>query len=184
MTAWSANVSNSAICGSVNGRTSSRHDDDGADRVALPEQRHAIRWSVPPVSLDASDAPELVKLSADVVDVDRPPFEHGAPRIVSRRWPISAGVPETLHRGSVRAQRSRNDSTVEPLMIDALRSTSHSRAAFAATVSSTVWRSVGDEAITRSTSAVAVCCSSASACARELGCARSSSSNSRRSRWR
>ena len=36
---------------------------------------------------------------------------------------------------------------------------SHSRAAFAATVSSTDWMSVGELAITRKISLVAVCCS-------------------------
>ena len=39
---------------------------------------------------------------------------------------------------------------------------SHSRAALSTTASSTGCRSVGEEAMTRSTSAVAVCCSSAS----------------------
>ena len=39
---------------------------------------------------------------------------------------------------------------------------SHSRAAFSATTSNTGWRSVGELAITRRISAVAVCCSKAS----------------------
>ena len=55
---------------------------------------------------------------------------------------------------------------------------SQSRAALSAMVSSTDWRSVGGEAMTRSTSAVAVCCSSASVTSRLLACL-PSSSNSR-----
>ena len=52
-------------------------------------------------------------------------------------------------------------------MHDALGA-SQSRAALSAMASSTRWRSVGDEAMTRSTSAVAVCCSSASRAGRSV----------------
>ena len=155
MTAWSANVSSRAISRRMNGRTRSRVT------VSTPTASPARRSGTPWCRL------------ASGVDVVRELREDRRIRSAGT-WIVRRSSSETtgFRRSESRAISPTSD--FENSRLTTLRSTSTSRSSktapapsmsrvtLRAIASKTCCKSVGEEAITRSTSAVAVCCSSAS----------------------
>ena len=134
-------------------------DEDDAQRRALAQQRrHQHCPGDGPGLPHAGHGFRELRLGRhDVLDVDRPPVAHTRPATVSRLTGTVSPTVSALRSVPCRATRRRCspsrrkiDESVAP----------HTRAAFSATASMTGWRSVGELAITRRISAVAVCCSS------------------------
>ena len=164
MTAWSAKVWSSAICWSVNGRTSAATDGDRADR----RRRRAA-------SARASDAPVGPSVARRRLRVARDPSRtsgmcddwprRGSPgrAALPRLGRIGNGSPQGLDALGRRAVRARRGGGARRRTGRRRRSRPRTAARrSAAIVSKTGWTSVGELEMTRRISPVAVCCSRAS----------------------
>ena len=177
MTAWSANVSSSAICWSVNGRPRSLQTSTPIGAVA---QAAARPGRAIPTPLGALAEGTRAGPRGHVGDVE------SVRRSIQPRGPHRDRIPAVAasHRRVIGHRGSRGDRRGAARGVAILDAEAGQRAVgaaeasgrFSTIASSTRSRSVGEEAMTRSTSAVAVCCSSASVSS-ALRC--SSSSNSR-----
>ena len=167
MTAWSAKVFERARSACREGPDLGPPDDDRPRSASLSRSmRHGQ---------DRPRCPSRWRAAALVLGSPRPstsatwidsPLEHGPPgrrssRLESERPRPTSSAPAASpwSRRQRRAARRRTGRC-------ARSSASHSRAAFSAIGSKTGWRSVGELAITRRISLVAVCCSSASVSSR------------------
>ena len=184
ITAWSANVSSSAICASVNGRTSWRRMMIDADR-GVPSRSNGV-----PSTCDRQPDARLARvgkldsgLICEIVDVNRASFEHRlGPRLI-RRLKGDAGVASPRPRWApiVTARRETRRHPRAELPRRLLRTAArHSRPPYPAPSGDPS----ASEAITRSTSPVAVCCSSASIAPAAPDCDPRAPGTAACSRWR
>ena len=175
ITAWSAKVSSSAICAVGEGRAprGGRATSTPIGR-AVPQQRHRQDGPRRPLSRHAlGGRPSLGARRRDVGDVDvRRPSTHGPIAGVARA--SSAGAARS-HGGVAPVVAAGRGHAAEVVALDASRSRrpaapQQARRALGDRVRAPRCRSVGDAAMTRSTSPVAVCCSRASVSVRLLSC--------------
>ena len=81
MAAWSAKVSTSAICLSVNGLTSCVINDNDTQQVIAFEYRHPENCAD---CVESFCAERILRIGQDIGNVDRSAFERGAGRTTVR----------------------------------------------------------------------------------------------------
>ena len=170
MTAWSANVSSSAISRSVNGRPRDACDDEDADRVSPSQERACTRPCVrTPIALVVTSLGILGRAdsAAGRATCDRSALQDARPatRLRRDRSPTLRATSRRRPRmPRPRCARHREPTAVRPSVAlnDRVLGARRARRRLERWHRRPSRRSVGDDAMTRSTSAVAVCCSSAS----------------------
>ena len=162
ITAWSAKVLSSAICLSENGRpacAAPRSRPMGTPSRSIGTPAIAAEASVSRAALRSGETPSEVGL--DVGDVDRPPARATA---AARDGVRGHREPRLRDVEPLGAETVRERAPMEQLAVETQRrpraAPSQSRTALSTMVSKTGWTSVGELAITRRISLVAVCCSS------------------------
>ena len=144
ITAWTAKVSSSSICLSENGWTTSRRITDGAERLALAEQRDRQDRPMAPFARErldiASSASGSIAMS---VNVDGSPIDHRPAGYSSRGLSRIALPPGTL-TGIVPAWATGRSLSSSTLWITLCRSPRTAARALSAMVSNTGWTSVGE----------------------------------------
>ena len=165
ITAWSAKVLRSAICVSEKGPRLAAPDDDGADRPPSAQHRHGRAWSA--VAMRARSGVRVRRDRRRRPGCGRRPVRTARPDVCARRshadtracsGSSTSGV-DVVVRGELEQLAVEPDQT--------LRRRRRTAAPRSRTiVSKTGWTSVGELAITRRISPVAVCCSSASVSSR------------------
>ena len=169
ITAWSAKVSSSAICWSLNGRAGSAALERPATPIgrALAQQRDAPAWCGPrcrPAALGSAHSGSAAR-SGTCIDravgaCDRPADRRRPARRVGARARRAAAPAAASHR---REPLGASDAGRRPRRGRSARGRRRTGAPRSRrSCPAPRCRSVGEPAMTRSTSAVAVCCSSAS----------------------